>query len=407
MTNLDFMPEDEQQKVAQWKVQWDTVLRDGIIIDIHVSQWWPYVSLNPERMANLGIPTDTPEGKDAVKKVLKGGRIDLIPEEFYKPIQWAADRARRNVDFYTIDVLFGHLLPATAYKEWKAVHDEQYAEFWKGIDELCNNLDSHILAMRDTYVDLFSRVYDRLPEINSSRQEFIEQAIADIRRNLPDAEYIRSRYSITVDYRFAPMLDEIAESESKAAQLRAESLLTVSSLDEQRQKILEEMQREVGIQLEQRREKVEESLAVAEGQFYGIVNEAVTGLSSALSSRGKFSGKQGQQLKNLIKQVKCLNVYEDKGLDERIGELERAFVVRTTSTGKARENALDGLEKALEDTQEYVNQQIAAIPQMRGVRTIETEDIAPEEGLRVARTMEMEEAPELDEINVRRTVEID
>jgi len=407
MTNLDFMPEDEQQKVAQWKVQWDTVLRDGIIIDIHVSQWWPYVSLNPERMANLGIPTDTPEGKDAVKKVLKGGRIDLIPEEFYKPIQWAADRARRNVDFFTIDVMFGHLLPATAYKEWKAEHDNQYAAFWTAIDELCNNLDSHILSMRDTYVDLFSRVYDRLPEIVMGRQQFIEEAIADIRRNLPDAEYIRSRYSMVVDYRFAPMLDEISESETRAAKLRAESLLEVDALDQQRNTILEEMQREVGVQLEQRRLKVEESLAVAEGQFYGIVAEAVQGLSNALSSRGKFTGKQGQQLKNLIKQVSCLNVYSDKGLDEQISNLEQAFVARTTSQGEARTNALEGLEKALADTKEYVTQQIENIPKMRGVRAIETDDTAPEEGLRVSRMMDVEEAPELGGGSVRRVVDID
>ena len=77
-------------------------------------------------------------------------------------------------------------------------------------------------------------------------------------------------------------------------------------------------------------------------------------------------GPSAQQLGNLLDFMKAGNAFEDGNIEKQLEALQDRY--RDLSTKNKSADALNELEKALGEADEYARAVIADLPQMRGVR---------------------------------------
>lgn len=368
-----------------WRARWDERLRDSVAVSLSISQWHPHLTLTPQRLERLGVRLTTPEAQGAFNRVVKAGKIDLIPADAYLPVTRAAAAARAHLRGSSHSLMGSYIITPRAWTTWQRRNNDEKAAFFQARDFICENLADLVNQMRTPYRAIFADTYDRLTRAGllAPAAGWIEEAISDLVNSVPNAEYIRSRYDWTEEYKFVPMADEIEESEAKALQTRAERLMSADQLGKDRAQILAQMQTEVSAQVERRRAQVEESLAAAEVEFYRGLSETVAELKNTLTDKGALGGRGALQLRNLIDRVRTLNIFEDDRLEEQMTALERAIDARSTGPVAGRDQALAMIRQGLDATAVQVRNTLRELPNRRGVRIVtgaeddETPDQAP------------------------------
>ena len=411
MSNLSFLPASEREDVSEWRGKWDAVLGESVIVGVTITQWYPHTAMTAARLAKLGLQADGEAAKKAISAVLHGGKIDLIPAKAYRPVQRIAGQIRNNLYSHSLQVLWGYLVSANAYKEWQEEHKKLENDFWGAIDKLEADWYDDLATAKSYYEAMFYDAFARLGGgIEGTADEFVESAVADIIKDVPSALEMRSKFSCTVNYSHAPMSDEIADSEEKAIVTRARiagQIETVEGKEEARREIVEKMQREVAIQVERRRLEVERSLAQAEDAFYRNVAEIAGNLKNGLMDRnGKLHGAGARSLKLLVKQVKSLNVFDDESLGEQVASLEALAERHFDSGSLDGGDAYEALERALGGVSRYANDTLKALPQTRGVRRIADGGAVAAENNGVSRkVVDVDVAPVAAPINLTRRVQ--
>ena len=143
---------EDQARLRQWTIRWNKVLQDAVIVDLTITQWQPYASLTADRLASIGVKAETEDAKKAATKVLHAGHIDLMPKSVYKVTQRAANDMRTNLARFAHDVMWGKLVPAQSYEQWREAHNSLESKFHAGVQQMCDYLEDHKRAMRITYV---------------------------------------------------------------------------------------------------------------------------------------------------------------------------------------------------------------------------------------------------------------
>jgi len=370
---LTLRPED-QARLKQLRERWDRILRDGVIVDLTITQWHPHAALTTDRLAAIGVRAQTDEAAEAAKRILHAGHIDLIPKEFYNVPQRLANAMRQALNSRSFKVMWGRMVPAEAYEAWRAEHDLLQQQFDEAVYQIESRINELVTTQEQQYYTLFGDAWERLSRMGltvGNKLSFIYAAIDDLRAQVP--QNFAERYSVNLSFSYAPMADEIAAAEARAEQIRYQSRLETSTLDEARGLILQRMQGEVEAQLEQRRLQVEDSLANAERAFYSQVSEIADNLKAGLAQRdGKLMGRGAVQVRSLIEQVRTLNIFDSQGLTAQVNKLEQAAASHLAASPKVREETLRQLVVSLDAVGQETQAAISKLPNLRGVRAVMT-----------------------------------
>jgi len=286
---------------------------------------------------------------------------------------------RNTLKELTVEVLWGRLLPATAYEEWKKEHARYEQGFWEGVEYLCDNLrkgDCLLDQMREAYSIIFSDTWERLSKtdlfstesIPIGKEEFVQEAVDDILSSVPSSEEVRSKHFVEASFYDAPLSDEIEEAELRAAQLRLDHIKTDKAIEETKKGVIEEMRQKVAEQTEKRRREIEESLTLAETTFYSGILEVVNSVSESINNKGKLSGRISVQIRNLADRIKSLNVFDDSLLEKQIDELIGSLDTRSSANLKDKESALAEIQNKIAETGSYIQKQLKDLPSRRGIR---------------------------------------
>lgn len=378
-----FLEVDDEKKLQEWRVQWDEILKESVIVKIHIWQWHPYARLTTERLGRLGIRIVDAEAKESFDSILRTGSIDLIPKEIQCQIQRSAVGARNNLKLHTHPVLWGDMLPATAYPDWKEKHNNYEKDFWNAIEYLCANLtegDNLVSQMTEKYKIIFNDAWARLNasqlEGLPDREEFVDIAVRDIIESIPDTSVIRDRFVFETNFYDAPMSDEIAEAEARAATIRQKTLNQTNTFENERAVIISAMRKEVAAQAENRRREIETSLAKAEEEFYNNLSVIVNDAVSVIQGKGKIGGRKALQLRGVVDKVKQLNVFNDAELDNQMSSLLNLLDTRAETTQSTeKDKLLSEISDSLQNASQYIKTQLDTLPTKRGVRLIKDEEI--------------------------------
>jgi len=390
-TTLDYMGADAN-KVRTMETDWDKVLRDGIIVSITITQFQGYAKLTTERLANLGAKFES--SKDAVDETIRAGSYYLIPKKIDRAIRRVVNRSRVNLERYSFPVMWGRMVPASAYEAWSEAHKDLESEFNALVNNLCLNLDSRIADQTEKFRTIFRDVAAQM----GADADWVEACVQDLVSQIPSAEVIRSRYTWSTDYRWAPMSDEIAQAEANAQRIRDEASVDAATMSDERRKMMESMGAEVKASLERQRSEVESTFRAAEKDFYSRLQQTAQDITSAINRNGSLGAKPALALRNMIETVKTLNVFDDADINKLAEGLDRRLADRIDRSGwnsrRDKNNALEQITKKLSDLEKHTANVLDGMTKKRGRRIAIQEEFS----LDNAPTVEATRARRIDTI---------
>jgi len=391
---LDFLSPEDQEKVTERWVPWDRALLEGVLVEINISQWQTHAPLTQERLTRLGVVLTDEAAQKALGQILTGGQLELIPKAVLSPIAQSAQQARRALDRMAIKTPFGRMITPQAYGEWKEETARLEATFWASVNYMVDNLytgDCLVDQVEHYYRQVFGSTWDTLNTlgaVSASKEDFLTEVIADLRSKVPAPTVILARYSWVVKLRHAPLRDEIEQRELEAARLRAERLLSDESLSKERRRIVEEMQEDIGRQLGQKKQAMEQGLVEAEDAFYGELSSVLQGAIVALSGdgkkikgRGSLGKKKIETLRQMADQVRHLNIFDDQELTKQVEHLTDLLDTRVSSatSRKNKKGVMVDIALALKGAHAYIQAMQKDTPRRRGARRVEETVMADEE----------------------------
>ena len=403
-STLDYMGADAD-KVRTMETDWDKVLRDGIIVSITITQFQGYAKLTTERLSNLGAKFES--SKAEVDETIRAGSYYLIPKAIDRAIRRVVNRSRVNLERYSFPVLWGRMVPASAYEAWSEAHRALEVEFNDLVDALCENLDARIDEQTEKFRAIFWDVAAQAQMFGwagatdsiayTQIEAWVEECVQDLVSQIPSAEVIRSRYTWSTDYRWAPMSDEIAQAEANAQRIRDEASVDAATMSDERRKMLESMGAEVKASLERQRSEVENTFRAAEKDFYSRLQQTAQDIASAIDRNGSLGAKPALALRNMIETITTLNVFDDKDISALAADLSSRLSVRTDSTWyskDARDEALDTIAEKLGDLEVHTANVLGGMTKKRGRRIAVQEEFS----LDNAPTVEATRARRIDTI---------
>jgi len=407
-TTLDYMGADAD-KVRTMTTDWDKVLRDGIIISIQITQFQGYAKLTTERLANLGAKFES--SKDAVNETIRAGSYYLIPKSIDRAIRRVVNRSRVNLDRYSLPVMWGRMVPATAYEAWSEEHKSLEDEFNALVDNLCEDLDTRIAEQTEKFRTIFwdvaaqanmfgwtilpsprrrdgSLATDRGPA-PAQLTQWVDGCVQDLVNQIPSAEVIRSRYTWSTDYQWAPMSDEIAQSEANAQRIRDEASVDAATMSDERRKMMESMGAEVKATLERKRAEVESTFRAAETDFYSRLRQTAQDITGAIDRNGNLGAKPALALKNMIQTIQTLNVFDDKDINQLAESLDFRLDKRLDTyynDKQGRDEALVGISQKLADLEKHTANILGGMTKKRGRRIAVQEELSLDDAPKVEAT---------------------
>lgn len=362
MNNIDFLSDTDLESVRQYQVNWDKVLVDSILVDIHITMWNPVVTISAELFGAMGADFQSDESKKALAECVRAGKIDLIPRSEYLPIQRSAAKMRDLLKAYSFDLFGSNLISAQAYPAWRAAHDKELEKFDRLYVTLCDNLQMHISAQGAQLQALFADAYGRLSARpiyadGIARDEFISRCVASIMGNVPSVDQIRRKYTVNLNFQYAPVSTELeAQQESLSASRENTAMFG-----------------EVRAQAQSKKAEMLAALESVETGFYEAVENTAREIQNGLKERGRLIGRSAVQLRALVDKIKTLNVFDDRVLAEQAARLESAVDARINKSASAtsKEDALGDLSRALDGIQAQTKRSLSNLTQMRGVRAMD------------------------------------
>jgi hypothetical protein len=408
-TTLDYMGADAD-KVRTMTTDWDKVLRDGIIISIQITQFQGYAKLTTERLANLGAKFES--SKDAVNETIRAGSYYLIPKSIDRAIRRVVNRSRVNLDRYSLPVMWGRMVPATAYEAWSEEHKSLEDEFNALVDNLCEDLDTRIAEQTEKFRTIFWDVaaqanmfgWTILPSPRrrdgslrrpargpapAQLTQWVDGCVQDLVNQIPSAEVIRSRYTWSTDYQWAPMSDEIAQSEANAQRIRDEASVDAATMSDERRKMMESMGAEVKATLERKRAEVESTFRAAETDFYSRLRQTAQDITGAIDRNGNLGAKPALALKNMIQTIQTLNVFDDKDINQLAESLDFRLDKRLDTyynDKQGRDEALVGIGQKLADLEKHTANILGGMTKKRGRRIAVQEELSLDDAPKVEAT---------------------
>jgi hypothetical protein len=385
------------------KFQLSILKENGVLVDIDISG--SSIFIRRANFAELGVADPA-----TMARYTQGNKY-LIPEEFIKLRRSIESRVRQNLENHSFRITgFApyRWVPVTAYKSWRADHDELVVEN--------DVLREEIISRRDEFLDLLSKDFAQVAEAAwrsimaggyevviynemqfVSKEEFIDAVVAEAQRMFPTEEQIRT--GMTVDYVTAVAYSDVdfetdqleadhirnqINEERERARARAETLRLFG--EETRLKIQHDQRMrefaEENERVELRKRETElEAMRVAEieharkrlqevaSPFEEVIlslrqtmADAATSMLESIQRNGCIRGKVADQGRGLLQMFELMAAHSDDELRERLTQLK-------TRIGEPREE----LSKAEKDTK--VSNVIGTLEEIQRLVKVQAEEL--------------------------------
>lgn len=344
--------------------QWLKLMKEGVLVNIHIGRWRAKTGLSWD---DLGIKVSDETNK-VLNSIINLGSKNLLPAEVIKELDSLESKARRLLVKSSFQTYWGRFIPVGAYAEWKADNDELIAEYFTKRDEIVANYDQLIYQVMVAYEAAARSSYERLKALAPesieefpSETEFVNIFTSRVNSKLPTAQDVHDSFYYSVELNFVPLPDLLATEQAEAERVRLEAqhsaevinlaaqttrekewaeqkrirdeawaehekkaaeVKAAQSAAEVKQRMLEEMNRDVIEQARQQKESlVDDFLRNVVSQLRNLVYDATTDVLSAMTKKGSLPPRSIVQLKKMVEQVGSLNFYGDQEIDQMIRQV--------------------------------------------------------------------------------------
>lgn len=361
---LTFLPEEDRAKVRTRIERWNKSLSEGVIADLHISEWSALVTLSDEDWQSLGVPMEDDDTRSAFNRVMRGGRFELVPHEAISTIRAASSRARNALTEYCVWTWMGGLILGKTYPRWKEATAAAEADFWAGVEYLCANLrdgENLVGKAAEDFTKVFGAAWDQMNRLRDGRDvppkaEFVEGAVKKLTDAVPSAEFVRSRYLWEIDLSYAPTMNELLAESQRAGEAR-------SGLDT----VTEQIRADVEARESERMLRIVESLEIVERDYYSHLSETLEQAKAALDGRDSVPPQTSRSLRNLLDYASRINVLGDDKVESMIANCV-ALLDNAKAKGSDNKKVKARLAETLLEANEAVAGVLRDIPRYSGRR---------------------------------------
>lgn len=333
---------DVQSLTDKWAL---SLMQKGVVVKLSIGLWTGQVQLKPETM---GVHFSSEKARQAVKKYINFGSQRIIPPEFHNEINALAKRARKCLNSYSFDTLWGRFMPYTAFPEWH----EQNETFRKDYEEATRALVARYDEIKDMlckeYRDIAEDGWKRLyPNSGKPPESFVTNFLDGILSHLPSPTQLPFKYNYETTYYSIPLPTFVENNLNKAADIRRERERKdhEATLEAQSREIIAQDYRE------RKRELIDNFLtSTVESIRHYIKTMCEEILLNIQDSRGNITKRHAHKIQKLVKEVRLLNFYDDEETTKMINLLNReTYKHHSKVDQKAVINSLQTLQKNVVD----------------------------------------------------------
>ena len=322
------------QEVLSW-------MQKGVIVQLHISHWRPYTSLNEE---DLGIEKDV-----SVDRFIQLGRKKLLPPPIIAKLESLALRARTNLREFSFACPWGRFVPVSTWNAWRESNEVYKTSFYALRDELVASLPNSIETLREIYTKMAEDAYKRLQYDKEATppEELTENFVQQCLRKVPDPQVVAGTFRYSELFSYMPLWDRAVEFVQNGA----------AEEDETRAEIAQQM-------VSQRREMIASFLSEVSSSLRNMLVSACTKVKESIDkNENVLHGSTKKMLTNLLERVDALNFCNDQQVIRMITDIRASLVSQEGGDKNAEDVA-----RAVEAVGEACKQQLEQIQNWSGSR---------------------------------------
>jgi len=291
------------------------IMRDkGIVVKLSISRWRATKKIYKEE---IGFDSDDEDWESFSKDYLKLGQKILFPKKILALLSGIENKARGNLNNYSVKTVWGYFLPYTAYEEWFENNELIKKEFFDTIEDICKNYKQHIEKTCDNYKNHADVLWEkRYKNGTMSYDEFIKGYLYDIRTSIPSEVDFKQMALYEEIFTFIPIPSDIEKD-----------LLYADKILEER----EDITREIDIKRKVAKEAIKHQTKLIKhfldcvfGEMRGIVISVIEDVSESIKSdNGSIvTGRPRNKLLNMIEKVRTLDFLESDDVRDALDKLQ-------------------------------------------------------------------------------------
>lgn len=313
--------------IEQLKNDWALALMSqGIIVRLFVSRWRATTRLTPE---SLGLKFVDGKGYDFMNKYIELGKQKLLPPAVLEEIQYLENMARKNLDNFSFDTVWGKFVPFRVFKDWEQENERIRGDFMEQARVLGEKYNSMVTSVKEEYRIMAKDVWYRLyPDKGDPAPSFVEEFASKVVAKIPSQIDIISSFKYDATYFIIPMPSFIQDDIARAEKIKNQASVDKfnSELEVQTKQIISDQY------IKRKKELIDDFLESTVYNLRKYVSELCDAVLQSMkqkSATDSLSNTQITKLKKMMQKVKVLNFYDDaeistllKGLDSELDKIK-------------------------------------------------------------------------------------
>lgn len=365
---------------------WVNVMRQGVIVTLHLSRWRAIARLTPE---HLGLSFEDQAEQEAFEKTMRLGDVYLLPDRYLKTLNSIDSGARKAIKKFAAQTYHGDFLTPQAFVEWREENEQFEARYFQVRNEVFDNWQSILFEVADSHMANARAAYRREKAHSQAtgktsqlvekytESQFVSQYVDAILAAIPGAQEVFDSFGYKVDLAYIPLPSMIAEDQAEAevAFLRVQTERAKSEAEIA-------MHREVMDNYKARaNELVVGHMKSLVATLNDTLYQAALDVLTTTQANQRLHPRSVVQLRAAIDRIRALNVLDYGDIEKMVSQAESILTQapegRTTTQVEAKLRDIATVTRATLIT-------LDAMPD-RGRRVVEVADVPTAQVVRQAR----------------------
>lgn len=293
------------------------LMGQGTIVKLSIARWRATATLTPEM---LGLSFVDGDSHQFSKQYISLGKQKLLPPDVLKQITQIENRARKCIDSYSFNTVWGKFVPFTAFDEWESENEKIREEFMACANDLVNRYDGIVNSVKDDYKNMARDVWKRLyPNSETGpTASFIENFVSKVINKMPRREDFLATFKYDTTLFIIPMPSFVEQNVAEANEIKRKEEMAQFETDLEKQ-----TKKKIANQyVEKKKELIDgflESTVYEMRKYVAELCDSV--LESLMGSQKDLKQSQINKLNAMIKRVKLLNFHNDEEVNEKLDGL--------------------------------------------------------------------------------------
>lgn len=289
------------------------LMMKGIIVSLEIKRWRAKVSMKEE---DLFLNQDHDEDwQEFQESYLSFGRRLVIPKRIDDRLNSIERMARRNLEQYSFNTVWGAFVPCSVFDDWRLRNDQLKAEFLKARREICEEWETIKMEILDEYTSFAKLLYKKHnPDIEYSK--FEETILNEVKSSIMTSEAFYNTFKYDSIFYYIPI----------PTQVQSEMFMAEKIMDE-RDQIQKEVEMRDFVHKETMKKKSEqiesflnETVFRIREMMMSIISEVKTAV--ALDRSSAATGKTRSKLLKMIEKVRKVDFFSDEDIQNALDKLQ-------------------------------------------------------------------------------------